>query len=240
MIVRAVRLLNYIFALRGTLLKLLDMRSFVLLAGLAACAPVLQNATQPFGATNATGATQLLGDDPNESVPTSNTTQLDYPIQLTPEQTYVVASPPTADYITTPAFLESNPSFNFTGIAEPQPIRGQTGETALITNHELDRQNPDTFAPPSTDYSSTAQLKWPLSLSHNRLANGGFARQQNVQNLPAATEIAGVDFRLAPFAYRELHWHTAGEWSYMLKGSARIAVVDTNGGNFIDNSRDHY
>lgn len=215
------------------------MQLVLLLVGLVASAPVLQqkNATQPYGATNATDANQLLGDDPSKPTPTTNSTQLNYHILLTPQQTYTVASPPTADYIRTPAFLASNPSFNFSDIAEPQPIRGDTGETALLTNHELDRQNPDSLAPPSTDCSSTGSLKWPVSLSHNRLEDGGFARQQNVENLPAATQIAGVDFRLAPCAYRELHWHTAGEWSYMIKGSARIAVVDTNGGNYIDNSR---
>lgn len=215
------------------------MRTFFFLAGLVASAPVLQNATQPFGATDGTGASQLLGNDPSEPTPTNNSTQLDYPLELAPQQTDAVDSPPTSDYITTPAFLESNPSFNFTGIAEPQPIRGQLGETVGITNHDIDRQNPDSLAPPSTDYSSTAQLKWPFSLSHNRLEDGGYARQENTDNLPAATEIAGVDMRLAPFAYRELHWHSQGEWSYMLKGSARIAVVDTNGGNFIDNSKEY-
>jgi oxalate decarboxylase family bicupin protein len=46
--------------------------------------------------------------------------------------------------------------------------------------------------------------------------------------------MAGVDMRLAPNAYRELHWHTANEWSLMLKGSVRLAAVDENGQSFID------
>lgn len=191
------------------------MRIFLsaVLIGLAASAPVLQgNASQPFGATNATGAYLLLGNDPAEPVPTGNSTQVTYPIQLAPQQTDAVKAPPTADFITTPAFLESNPSFNFSGIAHPQPIRGNTGEVlAATSNADIDRQNPDTLAPPSTDYGSTQQFKWPMSLSHNRIMDGGYARQQNDQVLPAATGAAGVDFRLAPFAYREMHWHSAGE-----------------------------
>jgi hypothetical protein len=36
--------------------------------------------------------------------------------------------------------------------------------------------------------------------------------------------MAGVDMRLEANAYRELHWHLAGEWSLVLNGSARIQV----------------
>ncbi|BFZ60714.1 hypothetical protein YB2330_001759 [Saitoella coloradoensis] len=87
---------------------------------------------------------------------------------------------------------------------------------------------------PSTDQGSTPEARWPLALSHNRLENGGWARQQNVDQLPAATEMAGVNMRLAPGAYRELHWHVEAEWAYMLNGSARISAIDANGQNFVD------
>lgn len=78
---------------------------------------------------------------------------------------------------------------------------------------------------------------WPLGLSHNRFGTGGksgWARQQNTDQLPSSTEFAGVDMRLAPHAYRELHWHTANEWSLMLKGCVRLAAVDEEGRTFID------
>jgi oxalate decarboxylase family bicupin protein len=78
---------------------------------------------------------------------------------------------------------------------------------------------------------------WPLGLSHNRLGSGkdsGWARQQNKDNLPSATAMAGVDMRLAPGAYRELHWHTANEWSLVLKGSVRLSAVNENGETFLD------
>lgn len=78
---------------------------------------------------------------------------------------------------------------------------------------------------------------WPLGLSHNRPGTGGrsgYAREQNVNNLPRSTEFAGVDMRLAPHAYRELHWHTANEWSLMLKGIVRLSAVNEKGETFID------
>jgi hypothetical protein len=45
--------------------------------------------------------------------------------------------------------------------------------------------------------------------------------------MPDATEMAGVDMRLEPAAYRELHWHVASEWSLILNGSCRIQVGST-------------
>ena len=76
-----------------------------------------------------------------------------------------------------------------------------------------------------------------MGLSHNRggkPSNAGFARQQNVAVLPAATAMAGVDMALAPHAYRELHWHKASEWSYIMNGSVRIQSVNENGETFVD------
>ncbi|TFY64564.1 hypothetical protein EVJ58_g2554, partial [Rhodofomes roseus] len=59
-------------------------------------------------------------------------------------------------------------------------------------------------------------------LSHTRLQTGGWARQQNVNNLPISTEMAGVDMRLEAGAIRELHWHTSAEWAYVLKNQGDL------------------
>ena len=40
--------------------------------------------------------------------------------------------------------------------------------------------------------------------------------------------------RLNAGGVRELHWHKAAEWAYMLYGSARITAVDAQGRNFVD------
>jgi hypothetical protein len=47
--------------------------------------------------------------------------------------------------------------------------------------------------------------------------------------MPDATLMAGVDMRLAPASYRELHWHVASEWSLVLNGSCRIQVLAYSG-----------
>lgn len=107
----------------------------------------------------------------------------------------------------------------------------------LSGTYAYEKLNPDLFAPPGTDWGSVPQLQWSLGLSHNRFGTGkhsGWARQQNTDQLPEAKEMAGVNMRLAPHAYRELHWHTANEWSLMLKGSVRLAAVNEDGETFID------
>ncbi len=77
-------------------------------------------------------------------------------------------------------------------------------------------------------------LKWPFSLSHNRLEEGGWARETTTRELPASKSMAGVDMRLNAGGVRELHWHKESEWSYMLYGKARITAVDQLGRTFVD------
>ena len=94
-----------------------------------------------------------------------------------------------------------------------------------------EKLNSDSYAPPSTDAGDVDNLHWPLGLSYNRpgLNGSGFARQQNVGDLPAASRMAGVDMKLSPYAYRELHWHQANEWAYIFNGSARVGAVNDAG-----------
>lgn len=65
-------------------------------------------------------------------------------------------------------------------------------------------------------------------------SGAGWSRQQNVGVLPVATAMAGVDMRLEPGAYRELHWHKAAEWALVLNGTVRIQAIDENGRTFVD------
>ena len=55
-----------------------------------------------------------------------------------------------------------------------------------------------------------------------------------VRELGISKNIAGVNMRLNSGGVRELHWHKAAEWSYMLYGSARITAIDPQGRNFVD------
>jgi oxalate decarboxylase len=117
----------------------------------------------------------------------------------------------------------------------PQPIRGKEGGTDPgPRNTLLDQQNPDILMPPSTDSGTLPNMKFSFSLAHNRLQEGGWARQVTVRELPIATTLAGVNMRLNPGGVREMHWHKEAEWAYMLNGRARISAVDQEGRNFLD------
>ena len=127
---------------------------------------------------------------------------------------------------------------NFEDVEASQPIRGDSGgDDPGPTTYEYERLNPDLLARPGTDQGDVPNAKWPMGLSSNRQGTGfrsGWARQQNIEELPIATEMAGVDMRLAPNAYRELHWHSANEWSYIFNGSVRVSAVNQDGETFVD------
>lgn len=117
----------------------------------------------------------------------------------------------------------------------PQPVRGSLGAPSLgPRNIEIERQNPDLLASPDTDHGSIPNLKFSMSLAHNRLLDGGWAREVTIRELPAATSMAGVNMRLGPGVVRELHWHKEAEWAYILKGHVRFTVVDSDRNVFID------
>jgi oxalate decarboxylase len=117
----------------------------------------------------------------------------------------------------------------------PEPIRGGDGAPVLgPRNLPLERANPDLTAPPRTDSGTVPNLKYSFAAAHNRLLPGGWAREVTRRELPIATELAGVNMRLKPWAVRELHWHKEAEWAYMLAGRARVTAIDAQGRNFIE------
>ena len=118
---------------------------------------------------------------------------------------------------------------------EPRPIRGDLGATIMgPRNVPLERENPDLLASPYTDSGTIPNLKFSFAAARNRLITGGWAREVTVRELPAATELAGVNMRLKPGGIREMHWHKEAEWAFMLAGHARITAVDEQGRTFID------
>jgi oxalate decarboxylase len=117
----------------------------------------------------------------------------------------------------------------------PQPQRpGHGGTDHGPRNLTLDRQNPDILVPPSTDHGTLPNLRFSFSDSHMRLESGGWTRQVTVRELGISKNIAGVNMRLNAGGVRELHWHKAAEWAYMLYGTARITAIDAQGRNFVD------
>ncbi|MBW9117964.1 cupin domain-containing protein [Rhizobium cauense] len=119
--------------------------------------------------------------------------------------------------------------------ATPQPVRSTKGaDDPGPRNVELDLQNPDLLVPPETDSGSLPNLKFPFSMAHNRLEDGGWAREVTLREFPVAKSMAGVNMRLGPGVVRELHWHKEAEWAYILQGTARLTVVDPEGNLSID------
>lgn len=121
------------------------------------------------------------------------------------------------------------------GDPTPQPLRpGRGGTDPGPRNVVRDRQNPDLLVPPSTDHGTLPNLRFSFADAHMRLERGGWTRQVTARELGISKNIAGVNMRLNAGGVRELHWHKAAEWAYMLYGTARITAVDADGRNFVD------
>jgi oxalate decarboxylase family bicupin protein len=166
------------------------------------------------------GDPNLQGYSPDEVISDEDTDDIDY--TLTPEQK---------------ENEDLGVILNFDDTENPQPIRGSRGgNDPGPTNNDLSRQVPDKLAPPGTDHGQTINAQWPMALSKTKLGleRAGWSRQENTVVMPDATAMAGVDMRLEPGAYRELHWHIAGEWALMLNGSCRIQAVNEKGETFVD------
>src|ERR1700724_2429478 len=117
----------------------------------------------------------------------------------------------------------------------PQPTRpGKGGTNPGPKNPVRASQNPDIISPPAADHGTLPNLRFSFDDSHMRLESGGWTRQVTARELGVSKNIAGVNMRLNSGGVRELHWHKAAEWSYMLYGSARITAIDPQGRNFVD------
>jgi oxalate decarboxylase len=100
-------------------------------------------------------------------------------------------------------------------------------------NQAIEAQNPASNAPPPTDSGAVQTFKYPFSFAHKRIEEGGWSREVTVRELAVSKSIAGVNMRLTPGGVRELHWHAAAEWAYMLYGKARITGLDVHGNGFV-------
>jgi len=101
------------------------------------------------------------------------------------------------------------------------------------TNPLLDAQNPASNDPPPTDAGGLPPFKYPFAFGHKRVHSGGWSREVTVRDLAVSKSIAGVNMRLTAGGVRELHWHTAAEWAFMLYGRARITAIDVEGKSFV-------
>jgi oxalate decarboxylase len=100
-------------------------------------------------------------------------------------------------------------------------------------NKPLLDENPDANMPPPTDHGSVVPLWYSFDLVKKRVEEGGWTHEVTDRELPPSKDIAGVNMRLTAGSYRELHWHTADEWAYVLYGRARVTVMSPDGKMFI-------
>ena len=101
-------------------------------------------------------------------------------------------------------------------------------------NQDLSRQNPNSNSPPPTDKADVGAIWYSYSLTHRRITAGGWTHQVTQRELPTSKDLAGVNMRLSAGSYRELHWHSADEWAYMLYGKARVTVMQPDGTMYVD------
>ena len=100
-------------------------------------------------------------------------------------------------------------------------------------NRGLLALNPDSNTPPPTDHGDVVPIWYSFDLVKKRVEEGGWTHEVTERVLPSSKDIAGVNMRLTAGAFRELHWHTADEWAYVLYGNARVTVMEPDGKMFI-------
>jgi hypothetical protein len=77
------------------------------------------------------------------------------------------------------------------GFIKGQPIDTNGKGASLLggTNKQIDLQNPDNLGAQSTDNGVVPNLKWSFSDSKTRLLNGGWVREQVIQDLPQSHDV---------------------------------------------------
>src|SRR6202166_346176 len=100
-------------------------------------------------------------------------------------------------------------------------------------NKPLFDENPNTNLPPPTDHGNIEPVWYSFDLTHKRVEEGGWTNEVTEKVLPSSKDLAGVRMRLTAGSFRELHWHTADEWAFMLYGNARVTCLNPDGTVFI-------
>jgi oxalate decarboxylase len=122
------------------------------------------------------------------------------------------------------------------GQTKEQVAKGEGNRSASNPgpkNPVLQGLNPDSYLPRTTDRGVIEPIWYSFDLVHRRIQDGGWTSQVTSKEFPSSQDIAGVTMRLTAGSYRELHWHSANEWAYMLYGNARVTVFQPNGKIFI-------
>jgi oxalate decarboxylase len=94
--------------------------------------------------------------------------------------------------------------------------------------------NPSNLGEQSTDAGTVPNLKWRFSDSKTKIFNGGWVREQVIQDLPQSHDISAAQQHLKKGATRELHWHRVAEWGFVYSGRVLVSAVDENGKYQVD------
>ena len=100
-------------------------------------------------------------------------------------------------------------------------------------NKPLLDENPNSNLPPPTDHGNITPTWYSFDLTHKRVQEGGWTNEVTQKVLPPSKDLAGVRMRLTSGSFRELHWHEADEWAYMLYGNCRVSVLNPDGTVFL-------
>jgi oxalate decarboxylase len=100
-------------------------------------------------------------------------------------------------------------------------------------NKSLLDENPNSNFPPPTDHGNITPTWYSFDLTHKRVQAGGWTNEVTQKVLPSSKDLAGVRMRLTAGSFRELHWHEADEWAYVLYGNCRVSVLNPDGTVFI-------
>src|SRR3984893_15310536 len=142
-------------------------------------------------------------------------------------------------------FLRAGSAVAMIALAGASALRGQERPGTRAAEHDhsssdpgpenksLLGENPDSNMPPPTDHGDVVPLWYSFDLVKKRVQEGGWTHEVTQRVLPSSKDIAGVQMRLTAGSYRELQWHTADEWAYVLYGKARVTVMSPDGKMFI-------
>ncbi|MEJ8574333.1 cupin domain-containing protein [Microbaculum marinum] len=109
-------------------------------------------------------------------------------------------------------------------------LGGLMASGGVADAHEATMQPPFGPAPEPLAGKELPSFRFAMGQETVARYDGGTSKQANVSQFPVSEKIAGVYMTLDPGGLRELHWHAnAAEWAYMLKGRARITIVDPEG-----------
>lgn len=86
---------------------------------------------------------------------------------------------------------------------------------------------------PPTDHCEAVPVWYSFNLVRDRGQEGGWTREVTERELLSPRSAVGIRVRLEEGAYSELHSHTTDQWAYLLRGNARVTIMDENGTMFI-------